>query len=1036
MQAAPGWGKTTAASYLVDEHQAAWYAVDELDRDPVYLAQGLARALQVEVGPAESDLPLLAARLAAAVPEGGATLVVDDAHHLGESDGARLLPLVIAAGTGRLHLVLLSSVPLAALDGKLQRTAARIDAPHLELDLDAAVRAAPFLGAVGEPMVRRVLQVTGGWPALVGLACRELESLGHVTAEDLDALGAAEGPIGRFLSDEVVPQLPEPWLRRCAKLALLGAIDATTLADVVGVAPSRAGRDLAELLSMGLARKVDRGRDVEPIPALAHLLLDEVIPRRDDLPELLEELVEGLRGVGAVDRAIDVLGRIEAAGSKEELADLLRQHGHDVFRRRGTRPVTRACAKLPASLRDPSIELVHGHALLGLGRWSEALHCFEAAGVDRQGPLRSELAMALGQLHHFRGELASALEAYARGPEQDDGGADFVAYTSWYATALWLRGDIEAARRRAEVAMASAKDRVDDRSLAYAHTIHALLAASDGDRRANEAHHRQALTAAERCDDRIQQTRIRVNRGSHHLEQGGYAQALAETDRAIELGTEVQVVPMLAVAHANRAEILLRTGALDLAIADAEAAIELFEAIGSRNVSYGLRLLGDIRRERGDLALARQAYGRAIELAGPAGDVQGVVPALLGLALAAVRTAPEQAEGYLAEARDRADTIRGVDTLLASAWVALARRDVAQAATYLDQVEQAAANRYDQRGQAEAATLRALLSEDPLPGLRDARELWRQLADPIWSARVGLGIATRSGDATERSRAETFRRELQRIGCPLDGGSYVHQLVVGGAGTEGVTIRALGGFSVDHDGRPLAVSAWGSRKARDLLKLLVVRAGRGVAREELAHALWPDEAYSDVSNRLSVALSVVRGVLVPDGEDPKGAPLVTDGSTVRLETEGLVLDVDRFSAAARAGLQAAREDRLDEARALLGDAEATYAGDLLEDDRDLPWAEDRRAELRATYLAVTRTLAQLQADDPDIAVPLLLRVIDRDPYDEAAHLEVCRILLQGGRHGEARRHHERYAQRMGELDLPARTFDEIAGTRPRDRTSE
>jgi DNA-binding SARP family transcriptional activator len=82
-------------------------------------------------------------------------------------------------------------------------------------------------------------------------------------------------------------------------------------------------------------------------------------------------------------------------------------------------------------------------------------------------------------------------------------------------------------------------------------------------------------------------------------------------------------------------------------------------------------------------------------------------------------------------------------------------------------------------------------------------------------------------------------------------------------------------------------------------------------------------------------------------------------------------------------------------------------------------------------VSVARRLADLVGtDDPDRAMRLLLRVLDRDPYDELAHLGVCRALLRGGRHGEARRRHRWYADRMAELGLPAVPLHEL---RPDDR---
>ena len=73
----------------------------------------------------------------------------------------------------------------------------------------------------------------------------------------------------------------------------------------------------------------------------------------------------------------------------------------------------------------------------------------------------------------------------------------------------------------------------------------------------------------------------------------------------------------------------------------------------------------------------------------------------------------------------------------------------------------------------------------------------------------------------------------------------------------------LGGFRVTAHGTPVEVGDWGSRKARDLVKLLVARRGAPVVRDEVAAMLWPDEPDRS-ARRLSVLLSTIRGVLDPD----------------------------------------------------------------------------------------------------------------------------------------------------------------------------
>jgi DNA-binding SARP family transcriptional activator len=211
-----------------------------------------------------------------------------------------------------------------------------------------------------------------------------------------------------------------------------------------------------------------------------------------------------------------------------------------------------------------------------------------------------------------------------------------------------------------------------------------------------------------------------------------------------------------------------------------------------------------------------------------------------------------------------------------------------------------------------------------------------------------------------------------------------------------------------------------------------VRGGHRIGREPLADLLWPDEPYDEVSNRLSVALSVARGVLAADGMPP---PLVAVEDAIELDVDAVEVDLVRFEALADEGERAARAGDRTVAVAALTAAEEAYGGDLLEDDLDATWLVDRREALRSRYVAVARTLAGLVAeDDPDHALRLLLRVLDRDGYDEPAHLEVCRTLLRAGRHGEARRRHRLYEERMAELDLPAVGFASLAATPPATRS--
>jgi DNA-binding SARP family transcriptional activator len=49
-------------------------------------------------------------------------------------------------------------------------------------------------------------------------------------------------------------------------------------------------------------------------------------------------------------------------------------------------------------------------------------------------------------------------------------------------------------------------------------------------------------------------------------------------------------------------------------------------------------------------------------------------------------------------------------------------------------------------------------------------------------------------------------------------------------------------------------------------------------------------------------------------------------------------------------------------------------------------------------------------------------VLERDAYDEEAHLGLVATLVAAGRHGEARRRYRIYGEQMGELGVEAAPF--------------
>ncbi|MEO7196833.1 MAG: BTAD domain-containing putative transcriptional regulator [Pseudonocardiaceae bacterium] len=234
--------------------------------------------------------------------------------------------------------------------------------------------------------------------------------------------------------------------------------------------------------------------------------------------------------------------------------------------------------------------------------------------------------------------------------------------------------------------------------------------------------------------------------------------------------------------------------------------------------------------------------------------------------------------------------------------------------------------------------------------------------------------------------------------------------------TPAVLIRTLGAFRVIRDGTPVSGTVWQSKKARDLLKILIARRA-ATTREQLVELLWPEVDPAKAGNRLSMLLQTVRNVLQ---RHAYVGPLASDGSVVWLDRMQVRVDVEEFLTDAINALAAGRGDvAAPDAAARLTAALAAYTGDFLEDDAHADWATSLAEEARAIHIALLRTLAaRLQrTGDIDGAIQYLLRLLRQDPFDEQAHLDLVDMQLDVGHLSEARRQYDVYVQRMKEIEV-------------------
>ena len=714
--------------------------------------------------------------------------------------------------------------------------------------------------------------------------------------EALDRIRRPGGPLFAYLASEVFAH-EAPGVEELVRVVAPLERFTPELCETLGV--DRPAEILGSLARRGLfvelhghpAGWYSLGAPVREF-ALAQLRPDEARDLRMRAARWFEEN-------GHLEEALRCLAE---AGDSTELGRLLGAHGAALLAHGDVDAVLNAVALVPESERDASIEQLAGEAFQVRGDWDEALRCFDRAAGDAD-TLPPALAWRMGLLEYLRGRLDNAMTNYDRAGEE---GAprDLALLLAWRATAHWLRSETDACRADAERAFEIASAAGDPQALAAAHTVLAMLAALEGDRNANDAHYLRALDYADRAGDMLQLIRVRTNRGSRHLEEGAYEEAIAELDLGLRLADLAGFAAFRALALTNRGEARARLGRLEEAVADLEDAREIYRRLGSRMVAYPLEKLGEIYRERGDWAVSRATYEEAISQAEAAADLQGLVPSLCGLARVLAADEPEQAAALAERAVALGYGMNHVDALLAAGWVALARDDRTAALARASEATVAAGVRRDRAGLAESIELRVLSAPRAWPTSSTGSRRPRRsgATSEARSARRASRCSKRSSRATPTPRAT--RRSGCRSSAARGYRAALSSLLPRDAALP-LVVQALGRFRVLRGGEPIPLTAWQSRKARDLLKILVARRGRPTPRDFLMEALWPEQDPGKLGNRLSVLLSTVRTVLDPDKRFDADHFIAADRSSLWIQSENLAVDVERFLDAASEALAAA-----------------------------------------------------------------------------------------------------------------------------------
>ena len=985
------------------------------------LATGERSVRADEVGPEELE-------------PGEGRLVVEDLHLLAGADQVALLTPLTRRGPDT-AITLTSREPLDPKARSLV-TGPVFEVGPTDLSLQTAGVAALLAeeyGLTDPELPSRVHAATAGWATLVHLAA---DTLARHPADDLVAsLGAPESAAATWVESEVLGALPDEVVALLADLAHLDLLTPDLVAHVRGREVSSSVPDtFARLVRVGLLvphpRAALLGREGHQlVPVVGRVLASGVSETAGDKARL-GRATDWYQSHDLPFAAVDAALR---AGDRPLAEQLIAAAGPRMVVQGDAAGIVAVLSDATAGGLTPGVRRTFADALNHTGDAYAALSAFAplVPAGDRDG-WDVGLAVRLAAVHFSQGELALARAVLDRVdrealPEQGDG----IAWRAARVNVASMLGE-----EREAVALAAETLRLAERSgapldLAAAHQ--AVAKTSAGSRKS--AHLSLALAAARRAGDAVSLARILGNQSYALLAAARCDEAVVVSRQAVQATELVRPRGALTAALHNLAEALSRTGEYAEARWHLRRAAVVSQRIGANRAAASLCGLGDVHRALGQREQGRAAYEEAVRLARASHELQVLVPALAGLARLIVDTAPVSARACAEEAHELATPSLKPYALIALGWVEAVAGDGAQAGRLAE--EAAACARADQSLDLLAESLELSAEAAPTPdqaahALNEALSIWREGgADPD-ACRIEVLLGRLEGsDRATRARGREAAERLQRLGVTSVNGRTFGNDPMG----KDIGIVVLGRFEVAVAGRPVALSAWKSRQARTLVKILAAHQGRPVSRALLCELLWPDDDPLKTSHRLSVLLTTVRTVLDPAKAWPPDHYVASDARGVWLDLRRVGVDADDLLADAEQGAALVAAGDLAAGAEVLAGVDARYRGEAFADEPDEAWATVVREDTRAAWLRSLRHLATVatQQGRSNDASAILTRLLGVDPYDERVHRGLVRNLVRAGRHGEARRAFDRWTEAMHAVDVPPPDPAEL-GSRPGGRS--
>lgn len=213
-----------------------------------------------------------------------------------------------------------------------------------------------------------------------------------------------------------------------------------------------------------------------------------------------------------------------------------------------------------------------------------------------------------------------------------------------------------------------------------------------------------------------------------------------------------------------------------------------------------------------------------------------------------------------------------------------------------------------------------------------------------------------------------------------------------GNNSKKLMIKVLGPLELELDGKKIpAVEYSSKKKLLKLIKLLTVRFGKGIHKEELLENLWPGMSEKNALNSLHALLFRLRKIL----GNPEAVVFAED--RLYFHTELVEADFVQFEQEFENAGRLFRNRKEDEAIQSYRNAQELYKGDFFEFDLYFPESELKREYLRKNLIEIYRILCESSQKTGEASALLSdseswIRLDDLDERAWRFHFESLQLL--------------------------------------------